>query len=212
MKKLNPDFESILPNGITVTVDTISDAHTSEWLNPEERTEFDQLTSEQRKNEFLSSRKLLGETIAAIGLDDDSFRLKKDSYGKPYGVSENRTFHVSIAHSRTCVVCGISGSHDIGIDIEPLARQVSERVRERIRHPQEHETLQTEPLIRLWTLKEALVKLEGRGLRTNLNRIRLHKHGRHTFSGIFDDEKSARICSFTYGNHWIAVAFYHQNN
>lgn len=211
MENITEQYRSLLPGDVHIAVGDIGQAYAVELLSSYELEEYRKFKHQRRKDEFLSTRGLIKELAVELGLDEAIFEIQKDDLGKPFGVyNSNTQFNLSLAHTGDKVVCGISPTLPLGVDIEPANRNVAERLRNRILHPDERLELVDEPIIRIWTLKEALVKLEGKGLRTNLNRLKLRVENDHCFTGVFDNEKTARICSFQYCNHWIAVAYYIQ--
>lgn len=177
-------------------------------LGEEEIVEFKAIKSRNRKSEYINTRHLVRALASKFGYLDSDFRIKKDEMGKPYAETENKHLHLSIAHSSHYVICGLSESEDLGIDLEPTDRKVHAGLENRIFHPDEEEVIRLMPLIRVWTIKEALVKLHGGGLRTNLNDLLLKKISENEFSTIFNNDKSARICSFQHNEHWVSVAYY----
>lgn len=198
----------MLPNEVTVGLGERSGHLSDELLSETERKDYGSFTNRRRREEYLSTRSLIGELLDSIGLDRSIFEIHKDGFGKPFGIYNNSRYNLSLAHSDEKVICGISPDVPIGIDLEPVGRKVSERLRERMLHAEERDHFRKESPVRIWTLKEAMVKLEGKGLRTNLNRIIIKPEDEFEFKGIFDDDKTARICSFTHGGYWIAVAHY----
>jgi len=198
-----------LPEGIYLGMGSID--HSQEVLQvleDEEIVEYESIKSDNRKNEFLSSRHLIRGLAAKFGLLENDFRIRKDDLGKPYGETGDKHFFLSIAHSAHYVLCGLSETMDIGIDLEPADRKVHKGLKSRIFHPEEKDDIRSLKLIQVWTLKEALVKLHGGGLRTNLNELRLQKMSESEYTTIFNDDKSARICSFKHNEHWVSVAYY----
>lgn len=198
-----------LPEGIYLGMAFID--HSQEVLQrleEEEIVEYESIKSENRKNEFLSSRHLIRGLAAKFGLLEKDFRIRKDDLGKPYCETGAKHLFLSIAHSSDYVLCALSETIDIGIDLEPEDRKVHEGLKKRIFHPEEGDDIRSLQLIRIWTLKEALVKLHGGGLRTNLNDLRLQRISDTEYATIFNDEKSARICSFKHNEHWVSVAYY----
>ena len=199
-----------LPEGIYLAMGTIDHSQEAlQLMEDEEIVEYESIKSEHRKKEFLSSRRLIRGLAAKFDLLNDDFRIRKDELGKPYGECGERRLFLSIAHSADYALCGLSETKDIGIDLEPADRKVHEGLKSRIYHPEEKDDIRSLALIRTWTLKEALVKLHGGGLRTNLNDLQLQKISESEFATIFNDDKSARICSFTHNGHWVSVAYYH---
>ena len=87
--------------------------------------------------------------------------------GKPYFPDGSACF--SITHTPHHAFCALS-DRPVGIDAEELDRRVSPRLAEKILSPSEKARYdaaenQAEALLRLWVLKEALVKCTGEGLR-----------------------------------------------
>lgn len=201
--------EACIPGDIylsTGKIDTKNDE--SGLLDAEELAEYKAIQSEDRKDEFLSSRHYLKELAAGAGFNNRDFSIRKDELGKPYGLLEEQHVFLSIAHSDNLILCGLSEKRDIGVDLEPTNREVHERLKDRIFHADEYDSLQSVAPIRVWTIKEALVKLEGGGLRTNLNEVVISRKGEEEFLGRFNNDKTARICSFQYKKHWISIAYY----
>ena len=178
-----------------------------ERLSDAERREFEQCKSHKRQREFVSSRIILKEMSRKMGAGQD-FEIQKDELGQPVGKTENQRFFVSIAHTDELVFCGISADQPIGIDLEPEGRSVPSNLEQRIAHPTEQDLTETIPAIRLWTIKEAYIKLRGRGLRMNMNEVHIEQETEQIFTKINND-KRAKICSFRSKENWLAVAYYH---
>lgn len=175
-------------------------------LTDAEQKEYTSFTSEQRRQEYLATRHLIMKMSKHAGLTSGRLLIQKDELGKPFGLYQDKHFYLSVAHTDTKVLCALSKQTDVGIDIEPADRDVATRLRKRILHPNEAESLKGIPSIRLWTIKEAAVKLLGCGLRTNLNEIIICPDKEADFLVRFNDEKTAKIRSFRYKGYWISVA------
>lgn len=176
-------------------------------LQQHEIEELRAFTNERRKREYLSSRILIKQLASEWSEPGDEFEILKDALGRPYGMHQSNRYFVSIAHTSDKVFCGISLDAAIGADAEPVNRQVPERLKRRIVHPQETKELLSLETIRLWTIKEAFIKLEGQGLRLNMNQVWVHRSKTDFFVEINND-KRAKICSFRYKDHWLAIACY----
>ena len=86
--------------------------------------------------------------------------------GKPYFVEGN--WHFSISHTKNHVFCCIS-RENVGIDAEEMDRTVDLRLADRYLSDAEKTRLEAESdknaaLLRLWVLKEAYAKRNGKGL------------------------------------------------
>ena len=87
--------------------------------------------------------------------------------GKPYFATGDLCF--SISHTKNRVFCALA-DHPIGIDAEPIDRNIDLRLAEKILSTPEKARFARakdprEALLRLWVLKEATAKFTGEGLR-----------------------------------------------
>ena len=176
-------------------------------LSGAEKEEFDSFAHLKRQREYLSSRLLLKKLSGELGVVKGDFRILKDDLGQPYGQDRSQQYYVSIAHSTEDIFCGITENDAIGVDLEPVDRSVPERLRPRILHPGENDLFGRMDLIRLWTIKEAYIKLRGQGLRMNMTHVLVTK-GSSDFEVELNNDKTAKICSFQAGNNWLAIAYY----
>jgi len=197
-----------MPDDIRIAFAGISKAPSSGILNKSEQKEYENFKNIGRRREFLATRTLVKKVAAEQGFSIREFRIKKDDMGKPYAICNGQNIYLSIAHSNRNVMCSISTEREIGVDLEPIDREVNQRLGKRIYHPDETEETREIDLIRIWTIKEALIKLYGCGLRRNLKDLRVGRLTEEKFSGKFDNDNSAIICSFQRHQHWIAVAYY----
>ena len=97
-----------------------------------------------------------------------SVTVEHNSNGAPF-VTGRPDLHVSISHCRTAVAVAISTNHRIGIDIESR-RKTTPGLMERVCSPDELATIQASPdatmaFLRLWTKKEAVLKMRGTGIK-----------------------------------------------
>lgn len=175
-------------------------------LEDGEKAELSECTNEKRKREFVSSRVCLKHLAKEIGCKED-IEIKKDDLGQPYGSDGGHSYYVSIAHSDHHIFCGITSTMPIGVDVEPIDRTVPDQLEQRITHPKEKKLLANIPAIRLWTIKEAYIKLRGQGLRMNMNEVQIGQESSQIFAELNND-KSPKICSFRLKNMWLAIAFY----
>jgi len=95
--------------------------------------------------------------------------IAKGERGKPYFLTGD--LHFSITHTKKRVFCAISDK-PVGIDAEDLTRRVSPTLADKVLSANERaiydaapEEQKNEILLRLWVMKEALVKFTGDGLR-----------------------------------------------
>ncbi len=119
------------------------------------------------KNEQHShAHKLLGECLKPYGLQDEP--LVYGSHGKPV-LAGDTGVHFNLSHADGIAACIVS-DRECGIDCE-CVREYRPKVARRVFTSAEKAMLEATPdsardllFFRIWTLKEAFVKAEGRGL------------------------------------------------
>lgn len=124
----------------------------------------------RKQNISIWGRKFLIKKIQELGLSFD-FHISEEEKGKPF-FTYNRNIHFSISNTFNYVAIAIS-NHRIGIDIEST-RKYKENLVKRYFHSNEYAFIQSFPLeqrdrifTRLWTIKEAYVKMTGTGIANN---------------------------------------------
>lgn len=185
----------------------IENDYPADILTPDETDEWSTFKNAGRRQEYLATRWLIRQMARQFEVSPTEFVVDKDMLGKPFGVYEGTQYHISIAHTDTRVLAAISTEIEIGVDLEPLQRRVPDRLRRRIVHSEEKSLLSQEPTIRVWTLKEALVKLQGTGMRTNLGDCEITSVEDEIFLATLNNDNRAKICSFQHTDHWFAIAW-----
>lgn len=203
------EIKELLPFEATFSLSDIVSVSSEaiDQLSDEEKRELELCKNLKRQREFVTSRITLKEMAGQTG-DGEGFKILKDELGQPFGKANSQKFFVSIAHTNDFVLCGLAGDHPIGVDLEPADRTVPDKLKQRITHPKEIDIARDIPLIRLWTIKEAYIKLRGQGLRMNMNEVQIKRESQRIFAKINND-KRAKICSFRLKNNWVAIAYYH---
>ena len=109
-----------------------------------------------------------------------------DSHGKP-SLAGHHEIYFNLSHCHEAAACVVSNA-PVGIDIESIGRYDEELV-ETVMNTDEQRIIRQSsnpPLsfIRLWTMKESLVKLTGEGLSKNMQDV-LKVNGYHFQTTIF---------------------------
>ncbi len=115
--------------------------------------------------------------------------------GKPY-IEGHETIHFNLSHCRSAVACAIDDK-PIGVDIEAV-RPFKDSLARHVLSPSEYEKAiaSADPayeFTRLWTMKESLLKLTGRGLRADLKTVLPCPDG--FFHTTFNIPSSRLICT-----------------
>lgn len=154
---------------------------------------------------------LLIKKIASDFMEIPRIDVLTVRYEKPKAFIGNREVSVSFSHTHDALAAAVSDEYNVGLDMERMGRNVHERLAERLKHSGEPEVLYREnEWIRIWTLKEAALKMIGTGLRKPMHSVCLEQENESRFSVQFDDGKRAKICSFLHHDHWISIC-YRQN-
>lgn len=136
------------------------------------------LLSEQRREQALKFKHELGRKTCAM-----AYLLLCEGLRKEFGITERPVFeygehgkpfiaghpdiHFNLSHCREAVACAVS-DRPIGIDVESI-REYSDSLARYTMNDQELATINTAAspaiaFIRLWTQKEALLKMSGEGI------------------------------------------------
>ena len=144
-------------------------------IPPAELRRVTEIAARRRQQEHLWGRALLRNTLERwTGEAAVSHRLTTTEQGKPTCIDGPA---VSITHSGNLVACAVTGSGDIGIDLEvPRRSRRTTDIARSYFSSEEASWLATQPADRfhmLWVLKEACLKAIGLGL-GGLDRFRFN--------------------------------------
>lgn len=139
-------------------------------LDAGERERFQRLIDPERQAEFLAGRCFLKEVLSThLGVPARAVSLSVTASGRPYlpAVYGSEVPHFSLSHAAGRYLVGLS-PYPVGVDIEPF-RELSARQLHPFLSLQEQEHLlglaeaeQPVQLLRLFTMKEALIKATDR--------------------------------------------------
>lgn len=117
---------------------------------------------------------LLREALREMwGIDDDSEWVYNE-HEKP-SLKNHPEVHFNLSHCKTGVLCVVD-DRPVGCDIERIVKTVKTDLCKYCMNPEEVAQIMDAPnpcveFTRLWTMKEAVVKLTGQGLTTSLQDI-----------------------------------------
>ena len=138
---------------------------------------------EKDRHRFLLTRYLIRNILSWYfpEIKPTQWSFSKNAYGRPYVLSPRliEGFNFNISHTQNIIVCSISIWDTVGIDIELVQTQsqhfeiakhyFSQTETEFLRNLERKE--QRNFFYRFWTLKEAFVKAEGKGLSIDLDKF-----------------------------------------
>jgi 4'-phosphopantetheinyl transferase len=152
------------------------------WLSADERTLLATFTHESRRRAFRCGRAAARLAIhAATGLPPDGIIIRINDTGA-VSVSDS-ALHLSITHSGNFAAAAVS-ARNIGIDLE-RDRAVNAGLLDRIASAEDRSQLNESglprPALACWTLKEAVLKGLGAGLRIAPSSLSLSLTGETAF-------------------------------
>lgn len=141
--------------------------------------------SEQRREQALMFKHELGRRQCVL-----AYQLLKQCLREAYGISENPIFeynehgkpaivghpeiHFNLSHCREAVACVVS-NEPVGIDVESIRAYKDSLARYTMNETElseiAHADTPAQAFIRLWTMKEATMKLVGTGISSDMKTV-----------------------------------------
>ncbi len=147
-------------------------------LSEEERARTARFAFEEDRQAYVAAHALLRTELSrrAGGAPQD-WRFATAPLGKPFLVDPPMDLRFNMTHTRGMVAVALAEAIEIGVDVEPANRRAeSMKLAERYFAPQEAALLRAlegdarrDAFFAIWTLKEAVVKATGEGLRRRLD-------------------------------------------
>lgn len=148
-------------------------------LSAPERARNQRYYFEKDRVRHLFTRVFIRQLLGGY-LDEDpaALQFEENAYGRPTLLrSDGRPpLDFNLSHAGDLIACGVVSRGRIGIDIEPVDRDVELGLASSFFAEKEIEELfslpverQREHFLRLWTLKEAYIKARGEGMAIALN-------------------------------------------
>ena len=152
-------------------------------LDVSERREFAEMTgSASRRTEWLFGRVAAKESVRRFLKDfyqarwsDADIRIWADDSGKPHALGTWNDFlstklDIAISHTAQFVVAIAAANARVGVDVESVARDLSEEFAAGVFTPEEQELAAqaanaSQAIIKFWCAKEAVSKALGTGIR-----------------------------------------------
>ncbi len=150
-------------------------------LDPKETVRADRLLDLQKKKQFIISRARLRQILGAYQkVPPSQIQFKYNNYGKP-ALAElyHSSLSFNLSHSDNWAVLAVADNSSVGVDLEKidpdlnftsLANQYFDKRENKFleKYPTER---QRRGFYRLWTQKEAMLKLNGFGFRKTTQNI-----------------------------------------
>lgn len=187
-------------------------------LSSEAKARADRFLQPKHRKRFITSRATLYAILTKY-LPElwTPLKFRYNKYGKPYlAYNSHLQFNLSTSHSIALYV--VAWDQEVGIDVEYMKRDIHvDRIAERFFSLEESAELQKLPVeerlagfYRLWTLKEAYIKVIGQGLSFPLNRFTTNvkvnqMDGLISVNGDCEQAKNWILCSIPVGEDYKAA-------
>lgn len=193
------------------------------WLDEQERSRYERFHFSRHRHEYLVAHALLRSSLSHYGnCSPSEWQFSKNTYGRPE-IREGSglpPLRFNLTHTEGLVACAITPSAAIGIDVERITRSGDlQAIADVSLSPAERADLHklsgqewNQHFFRLWTLKEAYIKAQGKGLSMPLQQITFQlsqKPSSIQFNFSSETERSHNwqfaLSNFTSG-HCLALA------
>lgn len=143
----------------------------NEILSEEERRRMNQFVFERNRREFLCAHALVRLALSQYrDVAPRDWDFGTGTWGKPFVTNESGC-QFNLSHTIGLVACAVTQTCEVGVDVEKIDRQVAaaEIAQRFFSEPEAryieslHEELRRDAFFRIWTLKEAYIKVCGRG-------------------------------------------------
>jgi 4'-phosphopantetheinyl transferase len=177
---------------------TDEDAHAC-WheLTADERARADRFATPQLRRRYVAARATLRRLLSKyLALDVRDIPLAYGSCGKPF-LASAQPLYFNVSHANDMAIYALASGREVGVDIEAATRDVDvDGVARMMFSPRECDALAVmsrearhSAFFRIWTRKEAYVKLLGHGLGypTRFFTVSHHKHD----DALIEDDRDA---------------------
>ena len=181
-------------------------------LSEDEQERYQSFRLSEDRQRYLVARALMRSVLSGYLADTraDTLQFIIGPHGKPElrHVDGVTPLHFNLSHTRGMLVLAVSREAAVGVDAEMLNRRTrdlqlvkryftAQELEEYLRQPEENRQAY---FLALWTVKEALVKALGMGLRVPLNSFSVSLAGEnpHVSSQLPQISDQAPVC-----RHWF---------
>lgn len=169
-----------------------------EEISEQRREKALRFKHEQGRRECVAAYLLLKKALREEYAIDENPLLAEREGGKPYIVGRE-DIHFNFSHCREAVVCVVS-NEEVGVDVERI-RPYNDGLARYVFNDDEYDVVKSSAnpaleFTKLWTMKEALLKLTGEGIRDDLKQALLGVDA--CFKTSVNQEKSYVISLATY--------------
>ena len=215
MKRITSRTIPKLPDSIILYMGQTSEcpAEVESFLTGTEIDKYRSIKSRHRALEFITGRWLLQSLMREQGFERGDWQIEYGNSGKPWiKVRQKKVdgseIPIGIAHTYHAVLAGLSFDTSFGVDIESKDRVAHATLKRRIVRYEPLQKTHEESAIRVWSIKEAALKLCGDGLRLGMDKVEITEWYSWGCRVAMNGRREAVVASCLVEGFWIAVAWY----
>lgn len=150
------------------------------YLSEEEQARAARFIHKKYQTHFIKRRSILRKLLSSyLSIKPNEIIIQQTKLGKPYVVNGGGIIYFNTSHSKDHVLYGVSLEAELGVDIEFLDAEIEAELISNHFFCADEITLirssegkrKSEAFFRLWCIKEAFIKLVGKGLTYPLDQV-----------------------------------------
>jgi 4'-phosphopantetheinyl transferase len=150
------------------------------YLSEEEHARAARFIHKKYQTHFINRRSILRKLLSSyLSIKPNEIVIQQTKLGKPYVVNDGARIYFNTSHSKDHVLYGFSLEAELGVDIEFLDAEIEAELISNHFFCSDEITLirssegksKSEAFFRLWCIKEAFIKLVGKGLTYPLDQV-----------------------------------------
>lgn len=143
------------------------------WLAPHERAQYESFRREPDRHRYLVTRALVRAALSShADVPAQAWRFGVGAHGRPEVAWPDANLRFNVSHTDGVTACIVARDRDVGVDVERVTPGLPiTAMADLALAPREHAALALLPpaererhFFAVWTLKEAFIKADGRGL------------------------------------------------
>lgn len=157
----------------------------SEFLSSDEKSRGNRFINPKHRARYFVSHAILRDILSRyLQMPPGELGFIHSQHGKPYLLNLSNEYPVcfNMSHSHNMALFAVSLNKELGVDIEYIKKSIGgEKLAERFFMPSEYQQLMSLPaaqrdigFYRCWTLKEAYLKVIGKGLSYSLKNFEVN--------------------------------------
>lgn len=166
----------------------------NDFLSSDEQERANRFIFDIHRQRYKAAHSAMRYLLSAyLDMQPNEIKFEAGEYGKPY--LTNHPLHFNLSHSGNHALLGVTRDNPIGLDIEVFSKRDYQGIAkhsfsetEQVLLSEMSEHLLPSGFFRIWTQKEAFIKLSGQGLNYPLNAFSVSPRSPDTLLSIHDED------------------------